>query len=217
MRSVTNLSDNIWGFIFTWQLIWMLYIFTTICRTVKDGRHIYQLPVLPPMFFGVFIVNSLLVISWLFVWDREEIIAAFVVLALTAFTADCKQQATKEIWFIRFFVQNGIAFYAAWVSVASLLNFAHTLHYKAGIELDNILYSFVKHSGSRTCFMYITIVWALTGAVLKNYNLTTMYVNSVFLLVLLVVSAFLLVLKVVILIGRHCRSPIYRLSYEPTV
>ena len=33
---------SIWGFIFTWQLLWIIYTLSTICRTNTDGVYRQQ-------------------------------------------------------------------------------------------------------------------------------------------------------------------------------
>jgi hypothetical protein len=80
-------------------------------------------------------------------------IAALIVIVITPFTLYCclfisfrrlykslayltKNSAVKEIWFIRLLIQNGMAFYAAWVTVASLINLIVVLVYEAKVDQE---------------------------------------------------------------------------------
>ena len=128
-----------------------------------------------------------------------------------------------------------MAFYAAWVTVASLINLIVVLVYEAKVDqelastialgvlafelvlwfiLDNyVLDKYVRY----TLSPYITIVIALSGCLTKNYDLDTMYRNSIFILVLLALAGVLLVTKLITMIIRHIRYPIKPyLEYEAT-
>lgn len=233
---------SIWGIIYAWQALWIVYVLTTICRRVRDS-YIYQLSALPVSVYAIYIINNLANIAWIIIWDREYMIAALCVIVITPFTLYIclaiswrrlyqnieflsKNGATKEIWFIRFFIQNGMAFYAAWVTVASLINLVIVLVYEANVDQElastialgvlsfelvlwYILDNFVLDKYVRYTFSpYITLVIALSGCFTKNYNLDTMYRNSIFILVLLCVAAVALVSKIITLIIRHIRYPI---------
>ena len=242
---------SIWGIIYAWQGLWIVYVLTTICRKVRND-YIYQLSALPVTVYAIYIVNNLANIAWIIIWDREYMIAALIVIVITPFTLYCclfisfrrlykslayltKNSAVKEIWFIRLLIQNGMAFYAAWVTVASLINLIVVLVYEAKVDqelastialgvlafelvlwfiLDNyVLDKYVRY----TLSPYITIVIALSGCLTKNYDLDTMYRNSIFILVLLALAGVLLVTKLITMIIRHIRYPIKPyLEYEAT-
>ena len=65
----------------------------------------------------------------------------------------------------------------------------------------------------------VTFVVALAGALSKNYDLDTMYRNSIFLLVLECVAGVLLLLKLLIMVYRHIRHPLTpdSIEYQQTV
>ncbi|XP_060070070.1 uncharacterized protein LOC132550078 [Ylistrum balloti] len=234
---------SIWGFIYTWQALWLIYALTTICRKTKSGTYIYQLPVLPPIIYVLYIFNNICLVSWLFVWDRKELIWALVTIALLPITLAIalffsfrrlyhnleeltEDEAVRDIWLIRFLVQNGMAFFGAWVTIATLLNAAMVMTYRGNLTnedacttalgilsciivtwflLDNtILDRYVRYTFSP----YITLTIGLSGAVAKNYDIQLHYRNSIFLLTLLVVAAVMLITKFHIMIFRHFRKPI---------
>ncbi|XP_033725716.1 uncharacterized protein LOC117315576 [Pecten maximus] len=234
---------SIWGFIYTWQVLWLIYALTTICRKTKSGTYIYQLPVLPPVIYIAYICNNISLVTWLFVWDRKELIWALVTIAILPITLVValffsfrrlyhnigklkEEEAVREIWLIRFLVQNGMAFFCAWVTIATLLNAAMVMTYKGNLTnedacttalgilsciivtwflLDNtVLDRYVRYIFSP----YITFTVGLSGAVAKNYDIELHYRNSIFLLSLLVMAAVMMVAKFIIMFVRHFRNPI---------
>ncbi|XP_064594371.1 uncharacterized protein LOC135461289 [Liolophura sinensis] len=137
---------SIWGFIYAWQVLWLVYAFTLICRRGKSG-YLYVSPgVLSPWFLFCFTLSTLFVIAWLFVWDNLIVEAAFATLlgaTLTSHAALCfgywrmkniksdlvEQSRSIDIWLKQILVLNGVAFYNTWISIATCLNFATLLTY----------------------------------------------------------------------------------------
>lgn len=155
-NSVGNISDifhleltpvgatfSIWGVIFTWELIWIIYTCTTVCRSNAPSANI-----LTTRFYILFILNIIFISSWLFVWAREMPIASLVVIVLgqicvdtaiafalmdlKAFLDDQKilNKTKVDVWCQRLLVQNGLIFYATWTTVASLINVAVVVAYR---------------------------------------------------------------------------------------
>ncbi|KAH3692745.1 uncharacterized protein LOC127863310 [Dreissena polymorpha] len=233
----------IWATIYFWNLAWFIYALTTVCRRDDNGHYIYQLNILSPLFFISFIINNCAVVAWLFLWDRQYLNWALLVIAFTPLTLYIclfisfrrlygklnylsKAGAVKDIWLIRIFVHNGLAFFATWVSIATLLNFAIVLTYYWSVEMQVsvsialgilscliitwfLLDTFAIDKFVRyTVTPYIVVVVALVGSVQKNFDLEDNYRNSMFLAVLLAVAGLLLLLKLVIMFVRACRIPI---------
>ena len=134
------------GLIYAWQLVWLAYGVSTICRRVPGGRgYIYTyFPVLPPILYVVFAFSLACNISWLLIWDREYMEIALVFVDLMSCTLyiclvvslrrlndyGAEMMAVgmrREIWMIRVFVQNGLGLFASWGSVAAMFNFAVVL------------------------------------------------------------------------------------------
>lgn len=251
---------SIWGFIYTWQAVWLIYAVTTICRR-KVGTFLYLMPVFPSVLFISYIFNNVFNVAWLFAWDRMKIAVALPLIALTPFTLYIclfssfktlydnldflqRNRLNVDVWLIRFLIQNGIAFYAAWVTVATLLNVAIVLTYKDGSDVNDtyltqdvsstivlgivtievlvwfsldltILDKFTRYTFSP----YITLTVAFAGIVQKNFDLTSAYRNSVFSVILLIMVAICLVVKVTVMIWRHFKRPIQPLltDFKPTV
>ncbi|KAK3592747.1 hypothetical protein CHS0354_016503 [Potamilus streckersoni] len=235
---------SIWGFIYTWQALWLLYSTVLIFRKTDNGPAYLNPEVLPPTLFMVYFINFGLNIAWLFLWDREIIAAAFPVLFLTAFTlyiclflvyrstdkyatALIKENRKYDVWLVRLLVHNGLAIYATWTSVATLLNLAHTIAYKSSTPIDQndastvalsvlsaeiaAFYStdifFLDRYSRYTFTPYIVLIVALSGSVAKNYTYGTR--NSIFIAVLLAIAIAMGIVKLVVLIWRHVTKPIY--------
>lgn len=233
----------IWAIIYVYQAVWYLYALTTICRRDKHGQYLYTLSYMPPALYIVFIINNIVIVAWLVLWDRQWIEWALLDIIFTPLTLYIclflsfkylydnimslkRGEAGKEIWFVRILVQNGLAFFATWVSIATLLNFAMVLTYTWSVEmqiassvalgiltldivvwftLDNF---FVDKFVRYTITPYIVLVIALVGSILKNFDLDTNYRNSVFTAVLLGVAGLLLIVKLTIVVVRHRKYPI---------
>lgn len=148
-----------------------------------------------------------------------------------------------EVWFIRMFIQNGLAFYAGWVTVATLINVGVVMTYKDGSDVADIAVAqdisstvvlsvvafeivlwfildiLVLDKYTRYTFTpYIVLTVAFIGICQKNYNLDTAYRNSVFSLTLAQVSFVSLVAKICIMLWRHFKRPIQPIptDYKPT-
>ncbi|XP_071103238.1 uncharacterized protein [Haliotis cracherodii] len=242
---------SIWGAIYVWQAIWIIYALVNICRRAPDG-YVYNSPaLLTSTFFSLSILNWFIVISWTFLWCWELVWASFVFLALTAISIytliglSCKalaehsetlikQERKKEIWLIRAFVQNGLAFYGAWCTIATLLNVATALTYgehprfdqstSSTIALSILAVELVVFSISdwtvldkytRYIFSeYIVVIIALSGSIIKNWNPEKR--NSIFTAVLLGMAVFCLVVKMIVMLWRHFRDTGRQKVFIPT-
>ena len=215
-----------------------------------------MMPMFPTAMFLFYIANNLFNVAWLFAWDRAKIAIALPLIALTPFTLYIclffslktlydnlsymqRNGLNLEIWFIRFFIQNGLAFYAAWVTVATLINVGVVMTYKDGSDVADIAVAqdisstvilsivafeivlwftldiFFIDKYTRYVFTpYITLTVALIGIIQKNYDLDRSYRNSIFSLALAVAAGLGLLVKTFIMIWRHLKRPIEPVSME---
>ncbi|XP_030622998.1 uncharacterized protein LOC115806441 [Chanos chanos] len=141
---------SIWGVIYTWLAVMLIYIVANIFRRNAYGRMYCSPPVLPYGFFFTWIFNFVANIAWLLLWDREEMVASFIFLALIAFSnyaiiffacqglnaygAWLNKYHKVDLWCMRILVLNGIAVYTTWTSIATLLNLAIVTDYEAGMS-----------------------------------------------------------------------------------
>lgn len=239
---------SIWGVIYAWQALHLVYGFVNLWRKTPQHDYLYVSPnPIGVKFYTAYTVSCLCNIGWIFVFDREFLIPALVFLlgiAVSLYTAIVfaarqlfqsgaemeKQGLTKDIWFVRMFVHNGVAFYCAWTNIASLLNLCIVLHYVNGVDRGTcvwiagailavivvvvfLLEVFVFDKYVRYIFAhYITLVVALSGILYKNYSPDLPYEN--FVIFLLAFAGALGIAKVVIMIVRGIRSPISYSKYS---
>ncbi|KAM9308324.1 uncharacterized protein PAF06_012515 [Gastrophryne carolinensis] len=138
---------SIWSVIYIWNGLWIVYVVSTLFRRNKMGP-IYSKPAIhPPEFYALWILNNIINIGWLFLWDRELLIFADVFLALIPLTCymmlylsykNCYHYRTWmathqrfDLWCIRMLVHNGLATYATWTTIATVINFGIVLKYSS--------------------------------------------------------------------------------------
>ncbi|OCT79695.1 uncharacterized protein LOC108716586 [Xenopus laevis] len=233
----------IWNVIFFWQFLWFGYVFSLICRRSESGWMYLKPNVFPVPFYLVWMLNNVLNIGWIFLWDREYLIPALVFLGAIAFTnyivlffsyralylnGDWLHSHRKvDLWLIRILAQNGIAFYTTWTTVACLLNFAVCLTYNGGISnstsatvalailafelvlwfcLENFVFDkYVRY----TITVYPIVILGLSGALDKNFNKSDPGQNGIFIAVLLAVACAAFAVRLVLVIWKHFKYPLY--------
>jgi len=144
---------SIWGVIYTWQALWIIYTIINLFRKTDQGP-LYANPVLMNVPFLVsYLINLALNCTWLITFDREILEAAFTVLALMIVTLIIplvfsyraldanmdvlvKQERKKDVWLTRMLVHNGLSMYATWCTIATLLNLAMVLTYRSSHDIS---------------------------------------------------------------------------------
>ena len=170
----------IWGAIYIWQGIWILYSLTLPCRSrAGDISSVY--------FYGFYILATLLNFTWLLVWSREYLGISFALLAMLALSLngalffayrglhnyiikfpDFEEVLVLpnkvDVWCTRFLVINGIVFYATWTTIATLLNLTITLQYDFEANPSTVA------SVALAILLCIVLGWfALENFVLEKY------------------------------------------------
>ncbi|KAK3105936.1 hypothetical protein FSP39_008980 [Pinctada imbricata] len=232
---------SIWGIIYVWLGLWIVYSLVNLCRRVGNGRAYNSPTLLTTPFFAIFIVNLLCNISWIFLFDRSEIEAAFVALFFIAFTLYVcmflsytrldehkdtliKEGRTYDIWLVRILVHNGLGTYAAWTSIATLLNLAIVMIYSPSdgvsnkdastVALSLLLVGLLAYAIADFVFLdrytrytvtpFIVVPLALGASISKNWKDADR--NSIFTAALLGIALACFVVKVFLLFWRHFRS-----------
>ncbi|NP_001104304.1 uncharacterized protein LOC556220 [Danio rerio] len=231
---------SIWGVIYSWLFLMNIYFLSWLCRGLYSSPAI-----LPSVFFVSWIINLILNCSWLVLWDRELMIAALIVLALIAFTnylliyfswvglrahgSWLKQHHPKDLFCIIVLVQNGIATYATWTTIATLLNFTVVLNLASVsatnaataslciLLLEVIIWFSVENFLIEKHVRYIlsvypVIVYALSGSLSKHYDSTAPGRNAVFSVVLLVLACIVFVVRLTLVVWRHRTRPLFTYS-----
>ncbi|XP_033118492.1 uncharacterized protein LOC117118105 [Anneissia japonica] len=141
---------SIWGFIYCFEMLWIVYALSTLCRSTKQGPVYSVAPVLPPGFTSLYSINQVLMVGWLFLWDRKyisysglDLLFVFVTGALCLwinyrqvdqYKSYMQQNLMGDLVANRLLVQNGIAMYTTWTLVATLINGAVVLKYEAMVD-----------------------------------------------------------------------------------
>ncbi|KAM4689398.1 uncharacterized protein O3C94_007494 [Discoglossus pictus] len=140
---------SIWSVIYIWNGLWIIYVVSTIFRRNNLGRVYLQPTIHPPEFFALWILNNIINIGWLFLWDREYIVPSMIFLVLIPVTVimmliisykNCYKHGEwlsknhpVDLWCTRILVHNGLATYVTWTSIASFLNFGLVLKYEEAL------------------------------------------------------------------------------------
>lgn len=238
---------SIWGLIYVWQALWLFYALISICRKSPDG-YMYVCPTLvPALLYIAYIINNGLNFGWLMLWDRFLPLYALIDLALIVFTLYIcmllshrqldriahyliSAGSTKDIWLIRILVHNGLAVYATWTTIATLLNLTIVLIYEADMEMNlagtislsalgfelllwfildvTVFDRYVRY----TVMPYLVVVFALTGSIADNWD--TENRNSYISAGLLGLSVVFSFAKIFVAIWRHKRQPLYESTTE---
>lgn len=229
----------IWGIIYVWQAQWLIYGLTTVCRQNSDGGYLYTDPSYMPIIIYIFFSLNLISNSaWIFVFDRQLIeialgllIAAvgtvyvsigFSLHALQRNTPDLlRMKLKREIGLVIGLVQNGMAFYATWITIATHLGLAIVLAYTAGMNqqdacsivlgmlgffiiLYNLLDTLVINKYSKYLMTpYFVLILALVGSLTGNGD--ALGRNFIITCVLMGLSVFAFIYKIAIVI-KGCRA-----------
>ncbi|XP_030613146.1 uncharacterized protein LOC115799978 [Archocentrus centrarchus] len=234
---------SVWSIIYVFMGVGLLFVFAGIFRKNAYG-YVYCSPViLPHGFFVTLCINLGINIGWLLLWDRKYTPAALaflILIALTNYTviffscyglhnygAWLKKYHKADLWLHHLLIQNGIAIYATWTTIASLVNLTIVLTYDASMShtdaatlalsvltvvlimwfiLENsILDKYVRFILS----IYPTVIWALTGVLTKNYNNAAPTRNNIFIAVLLGAACALCATRVCLVMWRQMKKPLY--------
>ena len=143
----------IWGIIYTWEIFWLLYVFSTLFRKSTQGPLYVYPPVTPSILFIFYIFNCILNCVWLILFDRHQMFYCAIVLfvmplvlifvlflghiRLEHFTVFMlKKKMNKDIWCNRLLLHNGLAMNATWVCLAFCLNVGIVLVYEYKFAQD---------------------------------------------------------------------------------
>lgn len=123
-------------------------------------------------------------------------------------------------------MQNGLALYATWTTIATLLNFAVVLIYKWDVSnetattacLSILTLMLVMWFCQENFFLdkyvrynltiYPVIIIALTGSMCKDFSVSSPTTNGVFIVVLLALTCFIFAVRLALVIWKHSNEPV---------
>lgn len=215
---------SIWGLIYTWQTAWIIYSLTLVCR--RDNSEVVS-----PILLFIYALSNVVNIAWLILWSREMIQSSSIVLFAISFllygtlaksymtvNIATKTVSKRDFILTQVLVNNGLALYATWCTIASLLNMTMAIAYFHGVAQDiactialsilaveiivwfalenTILDKYTRY----TLTIYPVVIWALSASINKNWNPDKR--NSVISVVLLAVACTFLVARIAIVVWR---------------
>ncbi|XP_060112762.1 uncharacterized protein LOC132584836 [Heteronotia binoei] len=141
---------QVWNIVYLWQYLWLGYVLSRLFRRNEHGWVYMQPDILPNSFFLVWVLNNLLNIERLFLWDGMHLLPTLLLMmlvtstsytaliishrALYPYTDWLQKHSYGDLLLIRLLVQNGIALYATWNTIATLLDFTVVLVYIGGMD-----------------------------------------------------------------------------------
>ncbi|XP_041670545.1 uncharacterized protein LOC121527596 [Cheilinus undulatus] len=235
---------SIWGIIYTFMALVLGYVISGIFRKNAYGYVYCSPPVLPHAFYLAWCSNLTFNITWLFLWDRLIMPVALVLLILVAVSNYCmillscyglhsygawlNKYHKVDLWLHRVLIQNGIAIYATWTTIASHVNLTIVLIDSANMNQSDaattalsiltvllfvwfILENTVLDKHVRYILsIYPSVIWALAGVFDKNYMASYLSRTNIFIVSLLAIACFLFAARLVLVIWRHIKTPLYK-------
>lgn len=138
----------VWDFIYIWIFAMFLYFISGLCRRTTNEWMFTTPAALPYGFHIAFIINLCLNITFLFLFDREWLLSVLVISGLMTVTdytilffschglkiygAWLNKYHRINLWLYRILVQNGVAVYATWGTLSTLLNLTIYLEHQSG-------------------------------------------------------------------------------------
>ncbi|UJR22934.1 hypothetical protein I4U23_025961 [Adineta vaga] len=162
---------------YLWQLAWLLYSLTFIYRRSSTG-YLYLSPdTLTPTFYLIYIISFVLPAIWLVFFQKTYIIwtwivysVSFLLLSLALYIINNNVATNKkiyetegfnrDIWCLRFFAQNGVAYFACWTAVRAVLALDTFLQVRLVLSIAN----------AGTIVLVLAIIIAAAFFFLPNFN-----------------------------------------------
>ncbi|XP_041670689.1 uncharacterized protein LOC121527730 isoform X1 [Cheilinus undulatus] len=157
---------------------------------------------------------------------------SFVCHGLHVYGPWLKKYHKADLWCYRVIVQNGVMIYTTWTTIATLINLTIVLTYEVKMsptDAATISYSILSVVLLLWCvycpfvlenlvldkhvryilIVYPVVIWALSGNLDKNFDAKSPNRNGVFIVVLLALACVLFVLRIIIVIWRTIKDPLY--------
>ncbi|KAG7526756.1 hypothetical protein JOB18_044775 [Solea senegalensis] len=232
----------VWDFMYFWLFSMFIYFVVGLCRrTAYDW--LYTLPaVLPYGFHASLIISICFNIAWLFLFDRELLRAQLIISALMTvanyailffschglkiYAAWLHKYHNMDLWLIRILVQNGVAVYATWGTVSTLLNLTIYLQHQRGTSRCDcamlslmlllmelfawfLLENFYLDEHVRYIVTIYPVVILWLSGVLDNSTSpkSPMYI---FAALILAISCMMFVARITLITWRHRKQPLYK-------
>ena len=231
-------SFGIWGLIYFWQALWLLYAWSFVFRRTTPCTVSCQTLLL-------YTCSNINNINWIYLWGNSypQVAFPFAVLILVflasavvieimhvnkltpALQTRCEYKI--DLWITRLLVINGMVVYATYLTVGALLNFGVILQYFADVSpittgavivwlaTVTVLAYFalentvLKHSTRFIFIVYPTLIWVLSGVLSAHWGREDPNTNPVLTHLLLLLVITLFIARVGITVFPLLRSPVH--------
>ena len=190
----------IWGVIYVWQFLWLLYGWRFVVRPSSAK-------IIPLLTYILFSISCLINIGWIYAFTNREMAVAFALLFLLSITLYAtigisvvvfyyrvehlkRQQQKVDLVLTTILLHNGLAVYATWTSIATLLNMGIIMQYTGNnrqdattvgivllsiLLLEEIVWFLLENSILDRFVRYIftiypVLIWALAGVLSKHVD-----------------------------------------------
>ena len=219
----------IWGIIYAWQTLWILYAWSFIFRP-QSPKTVSWIALL------LYTCNNVSNIVWVYLWgyNLPQVAFPFIILMWGFLVAALSVEAVHiykltpimqtrlrykvDLWISRLLVTNGIAIYVTWLTTATLINLGIVLQYFGDVDSGTtgtivlwllsivVLAYFALENAildrfTRFIFIvYLVFIWALSGVLSAHWGQEDPNTNPVLTLLLLILVIVLLIARVVLII-----------------
>lgn len=218
---------SIWGLIYAWQFLWLIYGWTFVFRP----NYAKTIPLLTYVLFSA---ACLINVGWIYAFTNDQIAVAFALLILLSITLYATIGASVVMFYYRVehlkrkkqwvdlfltagLLHNGLAVYATWTTVATLINMGIIMQYTVDDPLDrttvglvvlsvlmgeviiwfllenSILDRFVRYIFT----IYPVLIWALSGVLSKHFDDNDLEKTNSTALGALILSGLLFIIRLV--------------------
>lgn len=221
---------SIWGVIYVWQALWLIYGWSFALRPSSAK-------IIPLLTYVLFCLSCGLNVGWVYAFTSGELVVAFVLLFLLSVALYATIASAVVVFYYRVehlkqkkqlidlimttvLLHNGLAVYATWTSVATLLNMGIIMRYTGnntqdettvGIVVLSILLVeeavwFLLENSLLDCYVryiftiYPVLIWALAGVITKHIDDDNLNKTNSTAVGALVFSGLLFFIRLVLLI-----------------
>ena len=235
---------TIWRFIYAFQVLFVAFLaYNMQIRSTISNDNIPR--VYNDLMLAFYCVNLLCNIAWLMLFDRQQMVASFIfliVLTVCLYAAlvthhiliktniEVLSRDYPYVFFAtRVFIQNGLAIYATWVTISTLLNMGIVAAYLGTMTqstastlclsflIVEVLVYFIlevtifEHYLRYTYLPWFVVIFVMAGIIQNNYVQNDL--NSNFSLAILIISSFLFAIKTSLSVVFTFTKPIYGANF----
>lgn len=231
--------------IWLWQLLWIFYGLGNDCRKTQSGNQVSEFEFIPSDVFVCYSMKNVLLTVWMQLYTRQRVIFSSVaivfvfVFLVIACVRSCRhlhlhlnnylsEGLSKDVIFVRTFLQNGLACYAVFICQVMLENIVASLFFTYDVIDKNSPVAYVSSATLATALLilfwidiifydvymryiigpYVFYLYILAGLFSENYDVSRSIGTSMFLACVATCCGFVLMTKIFLTIYRHVKNPL---------